>query len=144
PLFVSEWGAATADGNQTTSSCITEAALWHDWMDDNGISWAAWKFDNCSDATCFFPAAMTKTSGGWETSDLNGLHPEFAVSRMKATYTPVVVAPDPDRDPTGCARSGACGDGNAMDCDAEGQRVERDCSACALLPDVSYCGQVTH
>lgn len=141
PLFVSEWGAATADGNQTTSTCIAEAASWHDWMDDNGISWAAWKLDNCSDATCFFPAKMTKTNGGWETSELNGLHPEFAVSRMKATYTPVVVDPDPDPDPgpTGCTPSGTCADGNAMDCDAEGEAVEADCTPCALLSCGTEC-----
>jgi endoglucanase len=143
PLFVSEWGAADNLGKSTNQSCITEAGLWHDWMDANGISWAAWKFDNCVDATCFFPASVTETGGGWSESDLNGLHPQFAVTRMKKEYTPVVVEPNPDPDPA-CTPSGTCADGNAMDCDAEGELVARDCSACALLPDPSYCGQVTH
>lgn len=140
PLFVSEWGAATADGIDTDSTCIAEATTWHDWMDENGISWAAWKFDNCDDATCFFPDGAAATAGGWQDADLNGLHAQFAVARMKTDYTPVVVDPDPDPDPDPeCTASGTCADGNAMDCDAQGEPVEVDCSACAVLTCGTAC-----
>lgn len=139
PLFVSEWGAATADGVDTDSTCISAAGDWHDWMDANSISWAAWKFDNCTDATCFFTESTTTTSGNWSDAQINGLHPEFAIARMKTEPTPVVVDPNPDPDPTGCTPSGTCAAGNAMDCNADGELVEADCAPCALLSCGTSC-----
>lgn len=143
PLFVSEWGAATADGNTTNSTCINEAGAWHDWMDQHGISWAAWKLDNCPDATCFFVDDAVPTSGGWTTSQLNGLHPQFAIERMQrkpATVSPVSpVNPVNPVNPTGCTPSGTCADGDAMDCDEDGEPIARDCAACALLSCGDEC-----
>lgn len=134
PLFVSEWGAATADGIETDSGCIAEAAAWHDWMDDNHISWAAWKFDNCADATCFFVDDAVPTNGNWSAEQINGLHPEFAIERMKNA-----AEPGPDPDPTACTASGSCASGDAVDCDAEGQPVEANCDPCALLSCGTAC-----
>jgi len=149
PLFVSEWGAASADGLDTDSSCIAEAAAWHDWMDANGISWAAWKFDNCVDATCFFVDAAVPTSGNWTSDQLNGLHPNFAIERMK-TPGPTGPAPvDPGPTPVdpgpvtpACTPSGSCASGDGMDC-MDGELVARDCSACSLLEcGVACCESV--
>jgi endoglucanase len=144
PLFVSEWGAATADGIDTDASCISEASGWHDWMDENSISWAAWKFDNCSDATCFFVDSAVPTNGNWTEAQLNGLHPQFAIQRMKNQPSPEVEGPGPQPEPNDCTPTGSCAAGNAMDCDADGELVERDCSACALLPDPDDCHSVSH
>lgn len=146
PLFVSEWGAATADGIETDASCISEASGWHDWMDENSISWAAWKFDNCSDATCFFVDSAVPTTGNWTEAQLNGLHPQFAIERMKKQTTPVVVDPAPGPGPVApsCTPSGSCAAGNGMDCDVDGELVERDCSPCSLLPSTDYCNGVSH
>lgn len=150
PLFVSEWGAATADGNDTNSTCIAEAAAWHDWMDAHAISWAAWKLDNCADATCFFVDDAVPTDGNWSSEQINGLHAEFAIERMKREpqlqVEPVnPVNPVDPVNPTGCEPSGSCALGNATDCDEDGQAIERDCAACALLScGVDCCASVGH
>lgn len=147
PIFVSEWGAASADGIDTDSSCISAAAAWHDWMDENGISWAAWKFDNCSDATCFFVDDDVPTGGDWSESQLNGLHPEFAIARMKNEPTPVVIEPVPPTPdpPTGCSPSGTCAGGDAQDCGTSGEPIEVDCGACAVLScGADCCDRVGH
>lgn len=82
PLFVTEWGATTADGGvEDKEVCSDEGALWHDWMDQHKISWAAWKLDSCSDASCFF-SGNVQPSGGW-TSGLGG-HGPFVVDRLLA------------------------------------------------------------
>jgi len=48
PIFVTEWGATKADGGLNgTAACPTQADDWHNWMNDNAISWAAWKLDDC-------------------------------------------------------------------------------------------------
>jgi endoglucanase len=56
PLFVTEWGATHADGGTPDNPglCLDEARIWHDWMNTNGVSWAAWKLDGCEDSSCFF------------------------------------------------------------------------------------------
>jgi endoglucanase len=56
PLFVTEWGATHADGGTQDNPgiCLDEADVWHDWMNANGISWAAWKLDDCVDESCYF------------------------------------------------------------------------------------------
>ena len=80
PIFVTEWGATNADGGTTGSLCLDEAQLWHDWMNRNGISWAAWKLDDCKDLTCYFKAGAPVT-GGWTDDQLNG-HAPFVRDRM--------------------------------------------------------------
>lgn len=144
PLFVTEWGASHADGGLDGIVCEADAAAWHDWMDDNTISWAAWKLDGCTDTTCFFKDRSVSTDGGWTSSDLNG-HAPFVIERMQRE-NPGSVDPEPDPmepDPNaGCTPSGSCADGNGMDC-VEGDLMERDCSACSLLAcGVSCCDSV--
>jgi endoglucanase len=83
PIFVSEWGATHADGGTSANPklCTDEAQTWIDWMDDNWISWAAWKFDAGSDKTCYFNGSAP-TTGGWTDSMLNG-HAPFVREKMK-------------------------------------------------------------
>jgi endoglucanase len=83
-LFVTEWGATNSDGGTPTNPqlCLGEAQLWHDWMNSNGISWAAWKFDRCVDMTCYFnPNVTVPTTGGWTDDMLYG-HALFVRDRM--------------------------------------------------------------
>jgi aryl-phospho-beta-D-glucosidase BglC (GH1 family) len=83
PLFVTEWGATAADGGvQDKTVCSDEGMLWHDWMNQNNISWAAWKLDACTDASCFF-ASGASPSGGWSEANLQG-HGGFVVERLLA------------------------------------------------------------
>jgi endoglucanase len=84
-LFVTEWGATDSQGGTpgNPTLCLDEAQRWHDWMNTNKISWAAWKFDRCVDTTCYFnPNVMVPTSGGWTDAMLYG-HGPFVRDRMK-------------------------------------------------------------
>jgi endoglucanase len=79
-VFVTEWGATAADGGVmprdggTAQLCLDEARLWHNWMDTNQISWCAWKFDNCTDLSCYFQSTVTsmQTQRTWTDDMLNG------------------------------------------------------------------------
>jgi len=71
PLFVTEWGASHADGGVDGLTCEGEASTWLNWLDNSGISWAAWKFDNCNDSTCFL-TADAPLDGGWTSGYLRG------------------------------------------------------------------------
>ncbi|MGE5786923.1 MAG: cellulase family glycosylhydrolase, partial [Myxococcales bacterium] len=85
PLFVTEWGATHADGGTTKNPnlCLEEAQLWHDWMNENSISWAAWKWDRCVDTTCYFtPSKAVPTTGPWTDDMLYG-HAAFVRDRMR-------------------------------------------------------------
>jgi endoglucanase len=85
PIFVTEWGATDADGGTARHPdlCLDEAQRWHDWMNGHKISWAAWKFDQCADQTCYFsPNATVSTTGNWGDDVLNG-HTAFVRDRMK-------------------------------------------------------------
>jgi endoglucanase len=84
-LFVTEWGATDSYGGTpgNPTLCLDEAQRWHDWMNSNGISWAAWRLDRCFDTTCYFnPNVMVPTSGGWTDAMLYG-HGPFVRDRMK-------------------------------------------------------------
>lgn len=83
PLFVTEWGATDADGGTPRNAgvCTDEGHLWHDWMDSNKISWAAWKLDGCNDDSCFFNSSSVSADGNWEPSVLNG-HAPFVLERL--------------------------------------------------------------
>jgi endoglucanase len=71
-LFVTEWGATKADGGRDGTLCLTEAQTWMDFLKGSGISWAAWKFDNCTpDSTCFL-TPDAPLSGGWTSQYLQG------------------------------------------------------------------------
>ncbi|MEY2929702.1 MAG: Endo-beta,4-glucanase, family [Pseudomonadota bacterium] len=81
-IFVTEWGATASDGgtNPAGQVCLDEAQAWHDFMDAAGISWAAWKLDDCADLSCLFrPSAPI--NGGWTDEWLNG-HGPFVRDRM--------------------------------------------------------------
>ncbi|MGC4063728.1 MAG: glycoside hydrolase family 5 protein [Polyangiaceae bacterium] len=81
PLFVTEWGATNADGGTTGTLCLDEAQRWHDFMNTNGVSWAAWKFDDCRDLSCFFKPG-TPVDGTFTADQLNG-HGPFVRDRMR-------------------------------------------------------------
>jgi len=81
PIFVTEWGATNSDGGVTGTLCLDEAQLWHDWMNKNIISWAAWKLDDCKDLTCYFKVGAPVT-GNWTDDQLNG-HAPFVRDRMR-------------------------------------------------------------
>jgi endoglucanase len=81
PLFVTEWGATNADGGTTGSLCLEDAQRWHDFMNKNGISWAAWKFDDCKDLTCYFKSG-TKADSTFTEAQLTG-HAPFVRDRMR-------------------------------------------------------------
>jgi aryl-phospho-beta-D-glucosidase BglC (GH1 family) len=72
-LFVTEWGATDADGGRDGAVCESEARIWLQWMADRGLSWTAWKLDDCvSDSTCILKPGAPLT-GGW-TEDLLAGH----------------------------------------------------------------------
>lgn len=81
PLFVTEWGATHADGGLNGVVCQDEAQRWHDFLDAQGVSWTAWKLDDCEpDASCLLrPGAPVQ--GGWDTW-LRG-HGPFVRDRLK-------------------------------------------------------------
>jgi endoglucanase len=83
PLFVTEWGASHADGGTPDNPelCLEEAQLWHDFMNANKVSWAAWKLDDCVDVTCYFKPGTT-IGGAWPDDRLNG-HGSFVRDRMR-------------------------------------------------------------
>ncbi|MEO8183220.1 MAG: glycoside hydrolase family 5 protein [Deltaproteobacteria bacterium] len=81
-IFVTEWGATAADGgtNPAGQVCTEEAQTWHDFMDSTGISWTAWKLDDCPDLSCLFrPSAPL--DGGWTDAWLHG-HGPFVRDHM--------------------------------------------------------------
>jgi endoglucanase len=82
PIFVTEWGATTADGgtNPNGQLCLQDAQDWHDFMDSAGISWTAWKLDDCPDLSCLFKASAP-LDGGWTDQWLNG-HGPFVRDHM--------------------------------------------------------------
>jgi endoglucanase len=82
-VFVTEWGATTADGGLPDTGatlCLDDAQAWHDWMGAEGVSWAAWKLDACLDASCLFKSGAPLT-GGWTREHLQG-HGPFVVDRL--------------------------------------------------------------
>lgn len=83
PIFVTEWGATTANGGTDPNGrvCTDEAQAWHDFMDQAGISWTAWKLAACPDLSCLFKA-QAPTDGGWTDEWLYG-HGPFVRDRMR-------------------------------------------------------------
>lgn len=81
-LFVTEWGATHADGGLDGEVCLDEAQAWTDWMGELGISWTAWKLDNCTDSSCYFGPEGASLAGGWTDADLHG-HGPFVRDRMR-------------------------------------------------------------
>lgn len=86
PLFVTEWGATHADGGTPDNPglCLEEGQAWHDWMDQNGISWAAWKLDDCEDESCYF---TPNTPASSFTDDQLTDHGVFIRDQMRGPMT---------------------------------------------------------
>jgi endoglucanase len=80
PLFVTEWGATHADGGTDGKVCDAEADAWHAWMNENQVSWAAWKLDGCKDSSCLLKEGAPVT-GGWTDDWLQG-HGSLVRSRL--------------------------------------------------------------
>lgn len=80
-LFVTEWGATNADGGLDGLVCLEAAQTWMDFLSENHIGWAAWKFDVCPDSTCFL-APGAPINGGWTSQYLAG-HGPFVRARMQ-------------------------------------------------------------
>lgn len=84
PLFVTEWGATPADGGSANPIvCAADAQLWHDWLDQQRISWTAWKLDGCRDSSCFFASRDAPVAGGWSSEWLHG-HAAFIVDKLRS------------------------------------------------------------
>ena len=81
-LFVTEWGATKADGGLDGTLCLQAAQDWMDFMKSRNISWAAWKYDNCTpDSTCFL-TPDAPLNGGWTEQYLRG-QGKFVRARMQ-------------------------------------------------------------
>lgn len=86
PVFVTEWGATTADGglpDPVTGEgqlCEDEGQAWMDWMSENRISWAAWRLQACPDVSCMLQAGVAY-AGDWGMDDLHG-HGPFVVRNL--------------------------------------------------------------
>jgi endoglucanase len=82
PIFVTEWGATPADGGAANPTvCADDAQAWHDWMNQEKISWAAWKLDGCKDSSCILKSEDAPVDGGWTDQWLNG-HGPFVVQKL--------------------------------------------------------------
>ncbi|MGH1346422.1 MAG: glycoside hydrolase family 5 protein [Nannocystales bacterium] len=80
-LFATEWAATHADGGLDGLVCESEALAWRDWMNQNQVSWTAWKLDNCQpDSSCIL-APGASVAGGWGPGDLGG-HGAYVRERM--------------------------------------------------------------
>lgn len=82
PLFVTEWGAAAADGGVDGKVCYSEAGIWMSWLESKNIGWSAWKLDDCEpDSTCLLKPGAPVT-GGWDSPFLRG-HAEFVRDALR-------------------------------------------------------------
>jgi len=80
-LFITEWGATTADGGQHPSAgngnvdnfriYPTETATWLDWADKNGLSWANWSLSNKDEASAALLKSTSGTTGSWAPAQLS-------------------------------------------------------------------------
>jgi hypothetical protein len=73
PIFVSEWGATNADGGTPANPGVCEDAArdWHAWLEDNDISWAAWKLEAGGDSSSILNLGAA-VDGGWTDADIHG------------------------------------------------------------------------
>lgn len=73
PLFITEWGGTHADGGTEDNPGVCEGATrdWHVWMEENDVSWAAWKLSDDNDSSALL-APNAPVEGGWTDDDLHG------------------------------------------------------------------------
>lgn len=135
-LFVTEWGATDADGGLDGVVCEAEARTWHDWLDETGISWTAWKLDGCSDSSCMFVDQTAPVDGGWTSEWLNG-HAPIVIDEM--TNDP----PDSGSGGTGGTGGGAGGGTTGGTGGTSGtsgtERFPPDPAGCALTSCPACC-----
>jgi endoglucanase len=82
PLFVSEWGATSADGGLDGIVCADAAAMWIRWLNSVKVGWTSWKLDDCTpDSSCLLKP-NAPLAGGWDTSYLHG-HGQFVRDAMR-------------------------------------------------------------
>ena len=67
PVFASEWGTVSADGNGSPNQGASQA--WIDWMNKNGVSWANWSASAINEQSAAFQNlaidnGLTFTSSG--------------------------------------------------------------------------------
>ncbi|HEX2732921.1 MAG TPA: glycoside hydrolase family 5 protein [Polyangiaceae bacterium] len=116
PIMVTEWGATNADGGVSDKTvCSDEGDLWQQWMNTNNISWAAWKLDDCTDASCLLKPG-TAVTGDWSKS-LQG-HGQYVVDKLLAPTSPSAPSPStstpaPSASPMPSAPGPAEADGGA-------------------------------
>ena len=70
-IFVTEWGATNADGGLDGIVCADDSIPWLEWMEENKLSWAAWKWDACADASCFVVSGAN-ISDGLQSAEMRG------------------------------------------------------------------------
>lgn len=73
PIMVTEWGATHADGGTAENPAVCEdsARQWHAWMEENDISWAAWKLSADGDTSAILTSGAS-ADGGWTEDDIHG------------------------------------------------------------------------
>ena len=60
--------------------CDADAQAWHTFLNQNHISWTAWKFDGCEDASCLLKEGAP-VNGGFGDEWLQG-HGPFVRARL--------------------------------------------------------------
>lgn len=68
PIFISEWGTSSADGNGGVF--IEQSKTWLDFLEERGISWCNWSLcDKNETSAALIPGASV--DGDWSDSDLS-------------------------------------------------------------------------
>ena len=65
PVFISEWGTSRADGSGGVF--LDEAAVWLDFLEERGISWANWSLCGKNETSAALKIGTpTDRAWGWE------------------------------------------------------------------------------
>lgn len=68
PIFVTEFGVCSADGNGNYDTA--NATAWLELLDSLNISFACWSYSNCNEKSAYFTQSCSKKEGGWTSDDL--------------------------------------------------------------------------
>lgn len=68
PIFVTEFGVCSADGNGSYDTA--NATAWMELLDSLNISFACWSYSNCAEKSAYFTQGCSKKEGGWTSEDL--------------------------------------------------------------------------
>lgn len=104
PIYVTEFGTCSADGNHSISP--DETKEWLDFLRGYGISYSAWSLCNKNEAASLISPASSKTSG-WTGDDLAGsgaiivqLYRGYKANQGEDIPAPATPAPTPTNVPT--------------------------------------------